>query len=195
MSTPSVTSPKFGKKAAIKNKQISATISSLLEDKITSPLRTVHSMLSDFTFTLLDHHTKVRAKLASLEKLDKKFGKDETDFVAKRVRTKDNLPLPLQASKLAEATEEFDKLKCEIFKLDAYHAQNFTNKVQELCALKAKLAKENKLKYFVDTIVDIFETLLCGFYSSGLANPALTQPKENDRHIAGWHVIRHLIDI
>ena len=46
MSTPSVTSPKFGKKAAIKNKQISASISALLEDKITLSLRTVHNMLS-----------------------------------------------------------------------------------------------------------------------------------------------------
>mmetsp|Transcript_31535 Transcript_31535/g.62481 ORF Transcript_31535/g.62481 Transcript_31535/m.62481 type:complete len:104 (-) Transcript_31535:261-572(-) len=56
---------------------------------------------------MLDLSTEIYAKISSLAKFDKNFGPDETDFIAKRVRTKDNKPVPIQASELAEATEAF----------------------------------------------------------------------------------------
>ena len=127
MSFSSVTKSPF----VIKN-----VIDTLIEDTVESPLRTVKSIFTEIANTIVDLSTEVRAKHTSLLKFDKKFGKEKKDdFIAKRVRTKNNLPLPVQASKEAEATVEFTTITGEIHELDRLHAIAITEKIKELSKL------------------------------------------------------------
>ena len=191
MSSTSVTnSNKKGKKSARNTLHIKESIDSTIEDKIASPLRTVRDMYSDLAFSLLDLSTEIRAKTSSLAKFDKKFGPDETEFIAKRVRTKDNKPVPIQASELAEATEAFTKIQENVTKLDLSHQTMITAEMKQLSKLELTIAKDKRMAFFIEESIDLFRTFLEGYRSKDIA------PEEtefSDDHIAGWYLIEHLL--
>ena len=183
MSSSSVTKSPF----VIKN-----VIDTLIEDTVESPLRTVKSIFHEIANTIVDLSTEVRAKHTSLSKFDKKFGKEkEDDFIAKRVRTKNNLPLPVQASKEAEATAEFTTLTNDIHELDKLHQIAITGKIKELSKLEHTLSVSKRTNTFVEETIKLFEALLQGFKSRSTD----FQPIVTDKHFAGWHLIKHVLDM
>ena len=98
-----------------------------------------------------------------LLKFDKTFGKEKTDnFFAKRVRTKDSLPLPIQASKEAEATKEFATIMGAILELDKLHQVAITEKLKDLSTLEYKLLITKQYTTFISATVKLFETPLQG---------------------------------
>ena len=169
---------------------IKESVDSTIEDKIASPLRTVRDMYSDLAFSMLDLSTEIRAKTSSLAKFDKKFGTEETEFIAKRVRTKDNKPVPIQASELAEATEAFTKIQENVTKLDLAHQKMITAEMKQLSQLELTIAKDKRMAFFIEESIDLFRTFLEGYRSKDIA------PEEtefSDDHIAGWYLIHHLL--
>ena len=172
MSSSSVTRSPF---------MIKHVINKLIEDTVESPLRTVKSMFLEIANTVVDLSTEVRSKNSSLLKFAKQIEKEKTDdFVAKRVRTKDNLPLPVQASKEAEATEEFTAITEAILGLDKLHQIAVTEKLRELSLLEFNLSKTKRYTKFILETTKLFEALLQGFKSRSKN----FQPIVSDKHFA-----------
>ena len=148
MSSSSVTKSPF----VIKN-----VIDTLIEDTVESPLRTVKSIFHEIANTIVNLSTEVRSKHASLLKFDKKFGTEkQDDVVAKRVRTKNNLPLPVQASKEAEATKEFTTITGEIHELDRLQKISITGKLKELSTLEHTLSISKRTDTFIVETTKLF---------------------------------------
>ena len=122
--------------------------------------------------------------------MKKKFGPEESEFVTKRVRTKDNKPVPIQASELAEATEEFTNIKENVLKLDKAHQTMITAEMKRLSKLELTIAKQKRMDFFIEESLNLYTTFLEGYRSKDIA------PEEtafSDAHIAGWYLIEHLL--
>ena len=147
---------------------------------------------TDLAFELLDYSAEIRSKQSAVEKFSKTFGEEKEEFVAKRVRTEKNEPLPIQASKRAEATEEYLKIKTDIFDLDIAHQKQVTARLKDLAVLEHALAKEARQDHLVDKLIRLFGTLLEGYQCKTDAPELKTF---SPLHIAGWYGIRHLLDM
>ena len=94
------------------------------------------------------------------------------------MRTKDNLPLPVQASKEAEATEEFTKISESIIGLDKLHQIAITEKLKELSLLEYNISKTKRYTKFILETTKLFEALIRGFKSRS----ENFQPLVSDKH-------------
>ena len=83
-------------------------------------------------------------------------------------------------------------IKAWNFELDKRNAEQVMEEMKSLSTLELKLSK-NKLKsFFVERIVQLFETLLEWFRSR---SDSKQEDDHSTIHYAGWYVIRHLLDI